>query len=734
MGIKESIIRLFGQQQEQPNVQEIERQARDFMSKEYQTFLKEGYLEEEKGFVEWYKKTALFSQKTLKLKAPQSLAGKINQQLMVTDLDINADSVFSLTIMSIIVGLALTAPLLLIPDTSVLILPLVPLMFSYFLFTYPGYLAAVTKIKASDETVKVILYMIIYLRLNPQMEGALRFAAAHTRGPIGKDLKKIIWDLQIRRYLTINEAISSKITRWLLWDKEFVESMNLIQALSLETSDVARERTLDKTLTYILDSTYEKMKEYSRNLRTPIMLIHTMGITFPIMGLVMFPMISIFLSQSVNPYYLIVGYIGILPLFNYFYLRRTISQRPGAFAYPDISHHPDLPPDGKFAVVMNKKKYFISALPVALIVGFFVMTPGVAYFISFGSEYFSILDTPTFSTDWANILKNQYDNALQFSIWSLSVIWGISLALIIYFYGTSFQRVKIRDEIKAMEDEFQIGLFRLGDVLQSGIPVETALEETLDKYRQYRLESSPMYSFFQTILKNIKEMGMTLKRAVFDKNYGVMTRYPSLLIYDIMQVLVSASEKSSAILSTASRTISSFLLKTKNVENLLKEMLDEVAAAISLQANFIAPFIAGIVAAMATFIIQLLQKMASFLESIQSLFTVQGSIGGTVGGGGGFGSISGILGSFVNIEQIIPATIFQVVVGIYMIETVAILAYFLNGIKNGFDKTTRNLYIGKSMMIGVVFYSIVLVVGLFISGTIFPTLEAGGLGGGIPGI
>jgi hypothetical protein len=243
-----------------------------------------------------------------------------------------------------------------------------------------------------------------------------------------------------------------------------------------------------------------------------------------------------------------------------------------------------------------------------------------------------------------------------------------------------------------------------------------------------------MYSFFQTILKNIKEMGMTLKRAVFDKNYGVMTRYPSLLIYDIMQVLVSASEKSSAILSTASRTISSFLLKTKNVENLLKEMLDEVAAAISLQANFIAPFIAGIVAAMATFIIQLLQKMASFLESIQSLFTVQGSIGGTVGGGGGFGSISGILGSFVNIEQIIPATIFQVVVGIYMIETVAILAYFLNGIKNGFDKTTRNLYIGKSMMIGVVFYSIVLVVGLFISGTIFPTLEAGGLGGGIPGI
>ena len=727
MGIKESIIKIFSQP-EQPNQQEIEQQAREFISKEYQTFLQEGYDEDEKGFLQLYKKAAQFSQKTLKLKAPSSMANNINQHLLVTDVDLNADQVFSLTVMSAIVGLAITLPLLLIQDTAVYILPLLPLALAYFLLTYPAYLSAVTKIKASDETVKVILYMIIYLRLNPQVEGAIRFAAAHSRGPIGKDLIKIIWDLQIRRYVTINQAISSKITKWLLWDKEFVESMNLIQALSLETSEVARDRTLDKTLTFILDSTYEKMKEYSRNLRTPIMLIHTMGITFPIMGLVMFPMISIFLNHDVNPYYLIVGYIGILPAFNYFYLRRTISQRPGAFAYPDISHHPDLPPQGKIAVMMSGKKYFIRVLPIALIVGFFVMTPGIAYFISFAQQYYSIVGTPGFLDTWKNILKNQYANALSFSVFSLSIVWGISLALIIYFYGTSFQRVKIRDDIKAMEDEFQIGLFRLGDVLQSGIPVETALDETLEKYREYKLQTSPMYSFFQTILKNIREMGMTLKRAVFDKNYGVMNRYPSLLIYDIMQVLVSASEKSSAILSTAARTISAFLLKTKNVENLLKEMLDEVVAAISLQSNFIAPFIAGIVAAMATFIIQLLQQLATFMDNIQSFFNFGGAI---PGGGFKFGELLGL----IRIEEVIPATIFQLVVGIYMIETVVVLAYFLNGIKNGFDRTTRNLYIGKSLMIGVIFYTIVMIVGLFVSNSLIPNLSgaAGGVGGVLGG-
>jgi len=725
MGIIDIFVKIFGlSQKENLDERVIKQHAQEFISREYQTFLQESNPEEEKGFTQWFRNACKFSYKTLKLKAPMNMADKLNQQLLVTELDVTPDQVFSLTLLTAILGLAVTMPFLLIKDTATIFLPILPLVFAYMFFTYPSYLSAVTKIKASDETVKVILYMVIYLRLNPQIEGALRFAAAHSHGPIGRDLKKIIWDLQVRRFITINEAISSKITKWLLWDKEFVESMNLIQALSLETSEAARERTLDKTLSYILESTYEKMKEYSRDLRTPIMLIHTMGITFPIMGLVMFPMISIFLHKEVNPYYLIFGYIGILPLFNYFYLRRTISKRPGAFSYPEISHHPDLPPDGKFAMKMGGKKYFISALPIALIVMFFVMIPGIAYFINFASQYYSIADTPDFSDQWKTILKTQYDHALEFSVYSLSVIWGISLGLIIYFYGTSFQRVKIRNDIKAMEDEFQIGLFRLSDVMQSGIPVETALEETLNKYKQYKLESSPMYSFFQTILKNIREMGMTLKKAVFDPNYGVMIRYPSLLIRDIMQVLVSASEKSAAILSTAARTISSFLLKTKNVENLLKELLDEVAAAISLQSNFIAPFIAGIVAAMATFIIQLLQRIADFLATIESTFNLSGTFvqGGTLQ----FGNLLGM----IKIEEVIPATIFQVVVGLYMVETVVVLAYFLNGIRNGFDRTTRNLYIGKSLMMGLIFYSIVMIVGLSVSGSLFPAIgQSGGLNG-----
>jgi len=710
---------LFGKKV--PDREEVEQQAKEWISKDYKTFVREENPEEERGFTGFYQKACRFSGDTLKIKASPSIEKNLSQSLMMTDLNVTADEVFSLTILTAIIGVVISIPLFLLLSSGAVMFALLPFVFAYLLFTYPNYLAAVTKIKANDETVKVVLYMAIYLGLSPQMEGALQFASAHTSGPIGRDLKKIIWDLQIRRFVTVNEAISSKITKWLLWDKEFVESMNLIQALSMEPSNEARKRTLDKALNFILDSTYEKMKDYARDLRTPLLLLHTMGITFPIMGLVMFPMISIFLSDTVNPVYLIAGYIAILPLLNYFYLRRAISKRPGAFSTPDISHHPDLPPEGKFLIRSGDKRYYIPVMMVSIILAVFIMLPGLLYFGVMINDYNTLT-----KSEWKTYLETLYNPKVTPTtiIYSLSVVWGIGSGLAFYFLGTSYQRIQIRNNIKTIEDEFQMGLFRLSDVMTSGMPVESALEETLQKYREYRLEASPMYSFFSAILKNIRDMGMTFKRAVFDPNYGVVIRYPSILIKDIMQIIVSSAEKSTIILSTAARIISDFLKRTKNVENMLKELLDEIAAAIQLQTNFIAPFICGIVGGMSTFIIQLLQKVSEFLSGIEESF----SLGGTFVQSGTlqFGKLMGM----IDIEKVIPAPVFQLVVGIYMIETVIILAYFLNGMRNGFDKTMRNLLIGKALVIALIFYSIVLIVGVLVTSQMLAGQVLSGLGGG----
>jgi len=692
------------------DIKKIEREAL-----EYKVF--KSRAESKKDFNYWFEKACHFSERLISITPSKSMRENLREAIITTDLNVTPTQVFSLTILSIVASFIVILPIMLVSPGLGIFIFFMPFVIGYLLLTYPSYLAIVTKIRASDETIKAILYMVIYLRLNPHLEGAVAFAAEHCRGPIGTDLKKIIWDLESGKYNTIERAIASKIDKWLIWDKEFVESINLITAVRRETTPEGRERTLDKALSYILESTYEKMKDYNRGLRIPLTLIHTMGITFPLMGLVMFPMIAIFLHDQFNPYYLGLGYIFILPSILYFYLRRTISKRPGAFSFPDISHHPDLPPRGKFILKIGDRKYLINVVYVAIIVGFFISIPGITHLIHLASVYFEMKNSFNFERNWKEYLLHMYEpqNLFKLTFFSLTIVWGIGFGLVIYFLGMSYQRLKIRDEIKMIEDEFQIALFRLADILSSGIPLETALEEVVQKYRQSKLQNSPMYMFFLTMINNIRKLGMTIEAAVFDRKYGVLLRYPSILIKDIMKILVSSAKKSSVILSVASRSISGFLLKVKNVETLLKEMLDEISAAIKLQANMIAPFICAIVAVMATFIIELLQKIAEFLTTIETTF-LSGTFTGTTT------SLSNMM-SMINLEEVMPPTLFQLIVGIYMIEVVTILAYFLNGIRNGFDVTTRNVLIGKTLLGAIIFYSILVIIAIFITKEFIPILS-----------
>ncbi len=706
-----SILEKILGNKENYNQQEIERRAREYSPKA-----------PEKPKRSFFEKACKFAGKTLNIKAPEGIREKLNKSILMLDLDITPDSVVSLTVLTFVVSIITIIPLFFLVKGFNIFLPFLPLIGTYFIYTYPSYLATVTKIRASDETVKVILYMVIYLRFNPQLEGAMSFAAEHCHGPIGKDLKELVWGMEGGQYLNLKEALSTKMEKWLIWDKEFVESMNLLLSMTRIGSGDVRNKTLNKALSYILTSTYEKMKEYSRNLRSPITLIHSMGITFPLMGLVMFPMISIFLHDQLNPFYLGIGYIVILPSILYFYLKRTISKRPGAFSSPDISDHPDLPPKGKFELNLPNKKILIPVLFVSILVVIYSSIPGIIHFINLGSSYFGFKKNPmTFTENWRNYLSAQYkpDNLFRLTFYCLSIVWGIGFGIVVYTLGSSVQRLKIRDQIKEIEDEFQVALFNLADVLSSGIPVETALEEVSKKYKQSKMTSSPMYSFFVDMLRNMKNMGMTFERAVFDRKYGAIVRFPSKLVQDIMKIIVSASRKSSLILSVATRSISDFLSKTKNIESMLKQMLEEISSALKLQAQFIAPFICAIVATMATFIIELLQMIAEFLVSIEETFNMGGTFihSGTT-------QFSQSL-SMVNLEKVMPPTIFQLIIGIYMIEIVVILSYFLNGIRNGFDETTRNVMIGKTLVTSLILYSVILLISLFLTKSMTPVF--GGL-------
>lgn len=674
-------------------------------SADYRRFMEAEQKESELGG--FFGRMCRASESVLRLRTPDSMKEKLEKALIILDLNISPDQVFSLSILLLFAALFAALPGLLFLGLEMQVVFLaIPFLLFYYIYSYPRVMAEITKIKAADESVKVILYMVIFLRLNPNMEGALNFAARHCSGPFGRDLRKILWDLEVGKYRNIDQAFTSKMKKWIEWDKDFLEAFQMLMNLSMMVSEQKRQQTLEGALDMILDRTYVKMKEYGKALRTPTMFIHTMGITFPILGLIMFPLASIFLSDSVNPMYIALGYTVALPLFLLWYMRRTISKRPSAFSYPDISEHPDLPPEGRMSIGKGGKKINIPVLPIAILILVVLSTPGISYIYNLGTEYLSMAGSPGFGKQWEARVKAEYqpEQAMNSIVFSLTIIWGLSFSLAFYFYGRSFQRVRIRNGIKQLENEFIAGLQRLSDVLSTNMPIETSMEIVASKYRQYGYEASPMYQFFTSIIVKMKKMGQTLEQAIFDERHGVILQYPSKLIRDVVQFIVSSAKKGPRIVSVVTKSISTFLKRSRDVEEQIADILDETVSGAKMQVSFVAPLVCGIVAGTAVLIIQLLHLIAKFIDDLNAMLNLTGT---AVGGGNNFLSES-ILG--INVQKIIPPSVFQLIIGVYMMEVVILLGFFLNGLQNGFDKNTRNYIIGKYLMIATVLYSVILIV------------------------
>ncbi|MEM5799556.1 MAG: hypothetical protein QXZ43_02740 [Candidatus Aenigmatarchaeota archaeon] len=666
------------------------------LSKEYIKFLLE-----EKSYKEpknWFERLCKISG-FLGINPPSSIHEKLQREIAFSSLNVTPKGVFCASILSFLLFFLISLTISTFSNSMslMILLFILPFCALYYIYTYPAFNSHVLKVQTGDEAIKIILYMVIYLKLNPTFEGALVYASQNTKGPLSNDIKKALWDLQTGKYRNIEEALSKYIPKWVVWNEDFVRSLSLLYGVLIEPSEEGRENILKKSLDYLLSNTHMRMKTYVENISGSITILHIMGILLPVMGLVMFPLISMFLQDSVNPAMLAVGYIIFLPALLYFFIIRILLKRPSAFMVPDVSKNPDLPSKGHFKLNIFNKNFEISILPVVLIVGLLVSYYGI---IHFSNLFFSLNHASKDLKD--EIMKEEAKISIENLASSLSITLGVGLAIYLYFYLNSFQKIKIRNDIKNIEAEFQIGLFSLGNYLSEGYPIEKAVEKSLDEYEKLGMSKKPMYTFFQKLLKNIQNTGMTFKKAIFDKYLGVLIFFPSVLIEEIMNVLSSASEKSSIVLGKVSKTIGEYMENLNSIEAKIRELLEEVRSGLRIQGSFVIPIVCAVVAALGIFILNMLVIVSCEMKKIEKSFGFNLFESGDI--------INSLIGSF---SKVIPMTLLQVIVGIYTIEITIIISILLNGIENGFDQVSRDYIIATTLSKALIIYSIVLILCLF---------------------
>jgi hypothetical protein len=653
-----------------------------------------------------YEKACNFSEKLLKLKVGEKKSVQIQKNLDVCHLNTTPSGVISFSIF---------LPLIVIVFGALISFAVFKLMFFVLFFLFagmlmfialqkvPSFMANTWRMKASNQMVQSIFYMVTYMRHTSNLERAIEFASDHLDAPLSLDFRKILWDVESQKFSNIRESANSYLEQWREWDKEFVESFHLIESSLYEGAEERRLALLDKSLDVILNGTYENMLHYAHSLKAPMTMLHMLGIILPILGLVILPLVVSFMSggEGSSPYvtaiYISVLYNVSLPIGVYYLGKTILSKRPAGYGAADIGEkkgfkkfkNVNLSFGKQLSVSINPFYFALMTLFVLLIVG---LSPLILH--SFNSEFeiqdssgnYKLMDyvcppeSPNCEPD-----EKMGPYGIGASLLSLLVTAGLGLSFGLFFALRSKNVIKIRNRTKELEEEFSSALFQLGNRLGDGIPAEIAFAKVAKT-----MQGTTSGDFFNLIERNITKLGMGLEQALFDQKVGAVVNFPSKVIASSMKVLLESIKKGPRIAAQALLSMSRYIKEIHRVEERLKDLMADVISSMKAQVKFLTPAIAGIV-------IGITSMISAILTRLSAQLTTFAQSGGEAQAG-----------SFSNMLEIfgigIPTFYFQIIVGIYIVQIVYILTTLSSGVENGADKLGERYSLGKNLIRSTLFY------------------------------
>ena len=658
----------------------IEELKKNFSTYYINFYLKELEKSERRN---WYEKLCYFSRKIIPIKFSTK---KLKESVIFSNLNILPEEVISLSIFSFLFFFFISTILyFLFTDIGVLVFSL-PFGITYFLYSYPDFKAKVNKIQTKGESIKIITYLVLYLEYTPNFEAALDFAAKRVKGILSDDLKKIVWEVRIGQVSTLKEAIEKYVPKWLQWDENFVRALIMLFSVTYITSSEERKKILNKTLNFILEKNLEETKIYVEKIRGPITLLFMFGLLLPSLGLVLFPLVSVFLHFTVKPAYIIIGYLVILPLFNLFLISRLISLRPGAFLIIDISKHPKLPPYNYF----NFKNYLIPIIPFVLLLFISISYFGIVHFIDFYSQYYKYYEIKQRVEE---LIRKENEITIENLFYAFNIPIAFGLSIFLFFYLNSFQKVKIRKEIKDIENDLPNFLTIMGNFLENGYPLESSIEKTKEEYERLGMKEKTGYKFCDSISKKIRA-GEDVQTAFLDS----INFFPSILLEETSRLLLETVKKSVRSAGSLIKVYGRYIENIFQADFRLKELLSEVRGNLKMQAQTLLPIINAIIAATGVFIINMLSMLSGWFKKLESIGLV------------GFSDVINILVS--DFRKVIPLTIMQTVLGIYTAIIIILMSFLLSGIENGFDVTARDNEISENLKIGLLTFFMTSIISL----------------------
>ena len=545
---------------------------------------------------------------------------------------------------------------------------IVPFALTYYLQSYPIQAANLEKMRSISYIPEIVNYMIMSMKLSPNLERAIQFASEHGKGRIAEDLKELTWHAQMGTFKTVEEGLDELAYRWGKYSDEFKHALMLIRSSLIEIDETKRTLLLDKAMADVLEGIKDDMTKYAIQMRQPSVYLYYVGVLLPLMLIIMLPigamMAGIPLAQA---WILVLLYNILIPIGTVLFAQNILRSRPPVYTPPTIPDtYPGLPKKGNMLVGKTE----ISAVFLAIVTGF-------AVFLSFYFIVDPIMNPVPPAWDTAAVAG--YYNFF----WIAGAVLGAIVAISIYLYGMSAAKRKVQKDVMAMEIEFQDSVYVLASRLGENRPIEEAVSYTSDF-----LTTQKIASVFRRASENITNLGMTIEMALFDPIYGALKDVPSDLIRGSMRIVIDSINLGVQQGARALVSLSMQLRDAQKIREKVSDLLEEITSMMKSIAFFIAPLVLGITVALQKIIISALSSV-----SITETAGMSGANLPRVG-----------LGNPEMLKNIPSSPIFLLIIAVYVIEVTLVLIYFTSKIEEGENDLAVKISIAKSLPIAMLLF------------------------------
>ena len=608
----------------------------------------------------------------LSLKPPYKKVVEFNKLNQDLHLDFSYKDLYSSAVIIFISSLigGIIASVLLKNLFIILFAFIVSLLFYNLIINYPRILYYRLSKKKESQLILAVLFLAMKLRENTNLEIAFEYTTKHLHPPLKLDFLRMLWDTYNKKYSSILEAIDEYIKRWENKAFYFVMGMELLLSSLYEPDQIRREIIIDKAIETTLEGLYEKLSSYVREMQGPINLIYMLGIILPTMLLTIFPLMVVLLPSVFTPGLLFFIFNVTIPFLVYL----MISQ------YIEPKRSETLPrEDLYFFLYMKKtniKSKFYSVLGGVLL--------SITFFFAVSYLVFKIF--------------NVFSKVALVTAAILILSLGLGIAFSHFIYYIFYREFKNR--LENIERELSSFLFSLGNKLNENMPIEAALIEI---YPQFK--NKDIGKFLAVVYRNLKVFGMSVEEAIFDKERGALSKYPSSYLEAAMEVIIESSRVSPKSAAKSAIAISRYFIYLERIKLRLLDLTAEVTSQMKSLVKILAPSILGIIVATSIMSLVILYKLGIAISHIKGLYTNVSSEYY------GYMSITQSLLSIFSFNHMISPSTIYIIVGVFNIIITILISYMLNIIENGRDIIKEKQYIYKNLVISSILFFIIATFG-----------------------